>query len=51
MVDAYIVQTKGYAELGEDWLDSYAATKILDAKYKKADLDKVVKKQTQLNHT
>ena len=34
--------------LGEDWLQSYA-TKILDAKYEKADIYEVVNNQLQLN--
>ena len=50
MSDAYIIQTAVEKEdLCEDWLE-YAATEILDTKYEKADLNKVVKNHTQLNH-
>ena len=49
MVDAYVMQVEE-ADVGKDWLDSYATTEILDAKYEKDDLDKVVKNQTDLNH-
>ena len=37
MADAYVIQTEE-EELGEDWLDSYATTDILDARYEKANL-------------
>ena len=33
---------------GEDWLDSYAATSILEAKYEKVDITYVAKQQTHL---
>ena len=49
MVDAYIMQTEE-KEFGKDRLDSYSTEEILDAKYEKANLDKVLKNQTQLNH-
>ena len=48
MADAYIIQTEE-EELGDDWLDSYATTEILDARYEKANLSQVVKDQTHLN--
>ena len=37
-------------DFGEDWLDSYSTTEILDAKYDKVGLNKVVRNQTHLNH-
>ena len=49
MTDAYIMQTEE-EDFGEDWLDSCATTEILDAKYEKTDLNKVVRNQTHLNH-
>ena len=49
MTDAYIMQVEE-KDFGEDWIDSYATTEILDAKYNKADLNKAVRNQTHLNH-
>ena len=49
MADAYTMQTEE-EDFGEDWLDSYATTEILDAKYDKADLKEVVRNQKHLNH-
>ena len=49
MADAYIIQTEE-EDFGEDWLDSYATTEILDVQYDKADLEEVVKNQKHLNH-
>ena len=34
---------------GEDWLDSYADERILDAKYEKLDIDGLMEKQDHLN--
>ena len=48
IADAYILQTEE-EDFGEDWLDSYATTEILGAKYDKADLEEVVRNQTYLN--
>ena len=36
---------------GEDWLDSYAAISILEAKYEKVDIADVAKQQTHLTIT
>ena len=49
MADAYIMQTEE-EDFGEDWLDSYATTEILDIKYDEADLEEVVKNQKHVNH-
>ena len=35
--------------LGEDWLDSFIAMTILDAKYEKVDIHEVATSQTHLN--
>ena len=49
MVDAYVMQVEE-ADVGKDWLDSYATTEILDAKYENADPHKVVKNQTYITN-
>ena len=36
---------------GEDWLDSYAVTSILEAKYEKVDIEDVAKQQKHLTIT
>jgi hypothetical protein len=47
MEDMFHIQVKGKI-FGEDWLECFA-TEILDAKYEKTDVAKVVKGLTHLN--
>ncbi len=47
MADAVEIQHEENV-LGEDWLDCYIAAPILDAKYKKVEIDDVIAKQTHL---
>jgi hypothetical protein len=44
--NCFLIQTDDEA-MGEDWMDSYV-TQILDAKYKKLDIDDFVSQQTHL---
>ena len=50
MADAIEIQHEE-AALGEDLLDCYIATPILDANYKKVDIEDVAKMQTHLTLT
>ena len=48
MADSIEVQYED-SFIGENWLDSYLAMPILDAKYEKADLPKLVSEMKHLN--
>ena len=50
MADAIEIQNEQDV-LGEDWLECYVATPILDAKYEKADIKDVVAKQVHLTES
>ena len=48
MADSFFLQQEDDL-FGEDWLDSYAAERILDAKYEKLDIDNLMEKQAHLD--
>ena len=48
MADSFFLQVEDDM-FGDDWLDNYAAERILDAKYEKLDLDGLMSKQDHLN--
>ena len=48
MVDSFFLQEEDDM-FGEDWLDSYAVEKILDAKYEKLYIEELMSKQNHLN--
>ena len=48
MADSFFLQVEDDM-FGDDWLDSYATERILDAKYEKLDLDGLMSKQDHLN--
>ena len=47
MADSFFLQQEDDM-FGQDWLDSYAAERILDAKYEKLDIDGLMEKQNHL---
>ena len=48
MADSFFLQVEDDM-FGDDWLDSYATERILDAKYEKLDIDGLMSKQDHLN--
>ena len=51
MADSFHIQEEEEDLFGDDWLDSYAIEKILDAKYDKLDINQVVFEQKHLNES
>ena len=49
MADAYLLQEEEEDLFGDDWFDSYAIEKILDAKYDKLDVNQVISEQKHLD--
>ena len=49
MADSFHLQEEEEDLFGDDWLDSYAVEKILDAKYDKLDINQVVSEQKHLD--
>ena len=49
MADSFHLQEEEEDLFGDDWLDSYAVEKILDAKYDKLDINQVISEQKHLD--
>ena len=49
MADSFHLQEEEEDLFGDDWLDSYAVEKILDAKYEKLDVNQVISEQKHLD--